>query len=259
MPDIASMVANIKASITDSSSDKKMAKKIADSEDERKEKLLNDESPFAMQEAYKTIRTNLQFALSTSNNKCIVVSSALPSEGKSTTCVNLALTMAQTGANVLIIDADMRKPSTHKILSLKNKVGLSSVVGGFCKVGEGIRYDVHSNLDVMTAGPTPPNPSELLGSDNMNKLITGMSEVYDYIFIDTPPINIVSDALIVAQQAAGIVLVARSHQTTHDELSRAISSVEFANKKILGIVVNGVRSESGGYYKYKYKDYRSYK
>lgn len=235
-------------------------KNISSNDEDKKAMLLKEDSPFAVQEAYKTIRTNLQFALSPSENKCVVVSSALPSEGKSTTCANLALTMAQTGATVLLIDADLRKSSTHKLFSIPNKVGLSSVLGGFCEVGKGIHGAVFPNLDVMTAGPTPPNPSELLGSDNMEQLIDALRKVYDYIFIDSPPINVVTDALVAAKYAAGVVLIARQGQTTHEEFRRAITSIEFTNQKILGMVLNEVTEAQGGYYKYKYrKSYKDYK
>lgn len=220
--------------------------------------LINDDTPFSIKEAYKTARTNLLFALATSENKCVIMTSALAAEGKSTNCANLALTMSQTGASVLLIDADLRKSTQHKIFGISNTIGLAEILGGFCKVADGLHEHVHPNLDIITAGQVPPNPSELLGSQNMQKLIEIVTENYNYIFIDSPPVNIVTDALVLARYAAGLIVCTRHRQSTHDELRRAVASIEFANAKILGMVVCDVKDTSGGYYRKSYKSYRSY-
>ncbi len=220
--------------------------------------LINDDTAFAIKEAYKTARTNLLFALATSENKCVIMTSALAAEGKSTNCANLALTMSQTGASVLLVDADLRKSTQHKIFGLSNTIGLAEILGGFCKVGDGVHEQVHPNLDIITAGQVPPNPSELLGSQNMQKLIEIVSENYNYIFIDSPPVNIVTDALVLARYAAGLIVCTRHRQSTHDELRRAITSIEFANAKVLGMLVCDVKDMSGGYYRKSYKSYKSY-
>jgi len=208
---------------------------------------------FHVTEAYKTLRTNLLFTLAAGENKAVVISSPLQSEGKSVTCANLATAMAQTDAKVIILDADMRKPSQHKVFKISNIEGLSSILGGFSEVSKMIRKDIQPNLDIITSGPIPPNPSELLESPRMLDLIILLGEYYDYVFIDSPPINIVSDAVILAKKAAGLVLVTRHRQSTYSDLTKAVSKLSFADANILGIVVNAIKEQGGLYGKYKYR------
>ncbi|MBQ4297516.1 MAG: CpsD/CapB family tyrosine-protein kinase, partial [Clostridia bacterium] len=152
---------------------------------------------FYITESYKTIRTNLQFALSaTEDKKVTIVTSYEPNAGKSITTANVAITMAQTGAHVLLIDGDMRNASQHKIFSVTNTNGLSKLLSGLSKPDDTSFFrNVRANLDLLPAGPTPPNPSELLCSKNMKKLLDALREAYDYIFIDCPPVGVISDAL----------------------------------------------------------------
>jgi capsular exopolysaccharide synthesis family protein len=220
---------------------------------------LSKDSSFQVTEAYKTLRTNLLFALAATQNKSVIISSAMPSEGKSSTCSNLAITMAQTGAKVILIDADLRKPTQHQIFHINNKQGLTTILAGFDEVTEAIAKDVESNLDLITSGPVPPNPSELLGTERMSYLLNILGEHYDYIFIDTPPINVVTDAMVLASNAAGVVLVTRQKQSTYDEVTKAVSSIEFAGATILGLVINGVNEKVSGYRKYRYYKYGKYK
>lgn len=217
-------------------------------------RIMSDLS-FQVTEAYKTLRTNLLFALAAGKNKAIVISSALPSEGKSSTCANLAVAMAQKSAKVVLIDADLRKPVQNQIFKCSNSKGLSGVLAGFDNFEEVIRKSVKLNLDLITSGPIPPNPSELLGSEQMSSLLERLNEQYDYIFIDTPPINIVADALVISDKAAGVVMVVRHGQSNYSEITKAVASVEFANANILGLVVNGIKEKSGRYGKYKYGRY----
>lgn len=216
---------------------------------------LDETTPFQIVEAYKTIRTNLWFALATQKSKAVVFSSALPSEGKSTTCSNLAIAMAQTDARVLLIDGDLRKPTQYKIFQRPNNAGLSRLLVGLDTAADAIQKNIVPNLDLIPSGPIPPNPSELLGSENMSVLLDKLSAHYDYIFIDSPPINIVTDSIILANRVAGMVLVARQGQSTYDELTKAVSSIEFAGANILGMIVTDVKDQNGsyGYYKYKYE------
>ncbi len=218
--------------------------------------------PFAIVEAYKTIRTNIMFILSRSEKKRVVISSSNVGEGKSTTSINLAIAFAQLGSKVLLIDGDMRRPSIYKKMKLSNQKGLSSVLVGFCEIDEAITT-INPCLDVMPSGPIPPNPSELLGGDRMDELLDKLNEKYEYIFIDTPPINIVSDPLVLAPKTDGIVFIVQDAITTHDEIIKAKSSIELAEVKLLGIVVNGStkskrasynrnRYISGGKYNYNY-------
>lgn len=214
---------------------------------------------FAVVEAYKTIRTNLLFLLAQNNGKIIALSSAGANEGKSTTAVNIAITFSQLGGKVLLIDADLRRSSVHKKLKLDNKDGLSNVLVGFSELDTAVHH-VSDSLDVLTAGPLPPNPSELLGSKNFSSFMDKCREEYDYVVIDTPPINVVADALIIAPVTDGVVLVVRDGVTPHDALRHVVDAAEFANINILGTIMNGVNTKKNRRYTYrKYSyGYRNY-
>ncbi len=214
--------------------------------------LLSESAPFHVREAFKTIRTNLLFTLATTDSKAVVVASAMPNEGKSTTSANLAVALAQTGAQVLLMDCDLRKPSVHRLFKLPMDKGLTSVLCGIDKIEEALHENITPNLDIITAGPISPNPSELLGSTRMSDLLTIVQKAYDYVILDVSPVNIVSDAIIVAKQTAGILLIARQGQSRHDQLRKAIDSCEFAEVNILGMVINESKSASTSYYGYEY-------
>lgn len=207
---------------------------------------------FAVVESYKMIRTNLLFLLSQSNEKSITVSSSVAGEGKSTSAINIAVAFSQLGCRVLLIDADMRKPSVHKKLRLSNEKGLSSILVGFSQLEESVNT-INPNFDVITAGPTPPNPSELLGSDQMTTLLDRLESIYDYIIIDTPPINIVPDALVVAPNTSGIVFVVQDFITPHGQFQKALNSIEFAGVRMLGVILNGSSGGSTKKYRYRYR------
>lgn len=218
--------------------------------------LMDKDVAFPVTEAYKNLRTNISFALSTKKNKILAVSSALASEGKSTVAANIAITLAQNSSKVLLIDGDLRKPVQHKVFDIKNEVGMSTLIGGLNTFDEVVHKDVISNLDIVTCGPIPPNPSELMGSENMKHLLEKLSSDYDYIVIDTPPINIVTDALTLLDTIAGVLLVAKHAQSTYDALEEAIDAIKLADGSLLGVVVNNVSvmgGKYGGKYSYKYK------
>lgn len=211
--------------------------------------------PFAVVESYKKIRTNLQFLLMPTARKIVSISSPIQAEGKSTTTVNTAIAFSQLGSKVLLIDADLRKPTIYKKMRISNSKGLSSVLVGFSTFEESVNH-INPYLDVLVSGPTPPNPSELLGSDNMSRLLDALETQYDYIFIDTPPINIVSDALVLAPKTSGILLVIKSGSTTHEQFKKALSSIEFTGAHLLGAVLNGskeVVKKGQGKYGYAYE------
>lgn len=207
--------------------------------------LLDHEFSFQTTEAFKTLRTNLIFSLSTKNNKSFAITSPMQHEGKSTVTANLALTFAQMEAKVLLIDADLRKPVQHKLFKLKNKVGLSTLLCGIHSFKEVLNENIIPGLDVMTSGPIPPNPSELLASENMKVLFKELSEYYDYIIVDTPPVNIVSDTLTLSDSIAGVVLVAMSEVTTYDSYQHAVDAIKFANGSVLGSVITRVPVSTG--------------
>lgn len=204
-------------------------------------------APFAVVEAYKAIRTNLIFLLSQAKGKTFAVSSSLPGEGKSTCAINLAIAFSQLGSRVLLVDADLRKPSVYRKLHLQNNRGLSSVLVGFCSADDAID-NIGSNFDVLTSGPTPPNPSELIGSENMTDLLETLKEKYDYIIFDTPPINLVSDAIMLAPKTEGVVMVVQDRKTTHDQFQKAVAALKFANIKVLGAALNGSAEKGSKYY-----------
>lgn len=213
---------------------------------------------FAVVESYKMIRTNLLFLLSHSNEKVITVSSSVAGEGKSTTAINIAVAFSQLGCRVLLIDADMRKPSVHKKLRIANDKGLSSILVGFSTLEESTN-NVNQNFDVITAGPTPPNPSELLGSDQMADLLSKLEGTYDYIILDTPPVNIVPDALVVAPKTSGVAFVVQDGITPHEQFKKALNSIEFAGARMLGVILNGSSLSANKKYKYRYRyRYRAY-
>lgn len=242
------------------SSDKKKRKrrkKVSDTS--ARDTLLNENIPFYIVESYKAMRTNLTFSLSTTDKKIIAVSSPMPGEGKSTTAANLAIAIAQTDKKVLLIDGDLRKPVQHKTFELKNKNGLSSVLGKMKKLDECIQKTSVENLHVMTSGPKPPNPSELLASAQTEKLLNAVSEKYDYIIIDTPPVNIVSDAMGLNNYIAGIILVLKYASTTFDEITESIKNMELSDSNILGFVLNDITKKTSSYGGYKYKDKYGYK
>lgn len=213
---------------------------------------------FRVEESYKSIRANIMFSIMKKGCKTIVVSSAVPNEGKTTTTVNLAISFAQAEQKVLLIDGDLRKPKIHNYFSIPNAPGLTNYLGD--KVSSSnvkkvsllnvIHATEYKNLFMLSAGTIPPNPAELLGSEPMAEFIKEIGNDFDYIIIDTPPINVVSDALPLIREADGAVLVVRSNKTTHPEIQKAIASLEFIDAKILGFIVNSVDSDSKGKYGY---------
>ena len=217
--------------------------------------ILSDKTQFVIKEAYKTARANLVFSLAPFESKIVVVTSCAPAEGKSTNCLNLAITMAETGASVLLIDADMRKPVQHSLLRLDNKKGLSSILGGITSdVGEAITKNVRDNLSVITSGPIPPNPAELLSSKRMSELMGIVGKYYDYVFIDTPPVTVVTDAFLMNETVSGMVFVVKEGYTTHVEIGEALQKAKMTNAKVLGFIkANCNYKGKSGYSSYRYK------
>ncbi len=220
---------------------------------EEQNKILNDDSPFYVKEAYKTLRTNIMFSLPMSGCKIIAVTSSLASEGKSTNSANLAVAFAQTNAKVLLIDCDLRKPDVARLFGKTSRVGLSNVLVNLATIEETVLSTNQPNLKIMCSGDIPPNPSELLNSDRMKEVLDTLSETYDYIILDTPPVNLVTDTSVLSKYVSGIVLVVRANSTKKDELANAIRQLQFTDtKKILGFILNGNPLEKH-YGKYRYK------
>ena len=201
--------------------------------------ILNKNSSFAVQESYKTLRTNVRFFLRGNSCKRICITSGAAGEGKSITLLNLAISMGEDGQKVLLIDADLRRPAQARLLVEKVSPGLSNVLAGLSTAEEAIRKEIYPNLDILFSGDVPPNPSELLGSDKMQELIEDLSQKYDYILVDTPPVSIVSDASIVANLLDGVLLLVWKDRSRKDAVKRAINNLQLTGAKILGFVING--------------------
>ena len=220
--------------------------------------VLDENSPFAMQEAYKALRTNVIFSIPGEECKVILVTSSIQGEAKSTTAVNLAVAFAQNGSKTLLIDADLRLPTCAMKLKTDSKPGLSNFLVGMNNYEECLRK-LSNGLDLVPAGDVPPNPTELLGSASMGNFLDILKKNYEYIIIDTPPVCTVADASILSSFANGVVLVSRQYVASRESVAEAIRRLEFANAKILGIVFTAVENDKQksykkrGYYGYGYE------
>ncbi|MBQ7688629.1 MAG: polysaccharide biosynthesis tyrosine autokinase [Clostridia bacterium] len=227
----------------------------------RSRNLLTDRTiPFNVIESYKSIRTNITFSLATHDKKIIVVSSANPSEGKSTTAANIAIAFSQMENKVLLIDADMRKPVQHRVFKVSNTGGLSTLIGKMSTLQDSIKRNAMPNLDVLPAGTCPPNPSELLASEQFKEMLSALAANYDYVIIDTPPANVVSDAMVLSDVVGGILLVLKYGSTTYDDVDEAMKKIDLADANMIGFILNDVKMEHrAGYYgrygKYGYSNY----
>jgi succinoglycan biosynthesis transport protein ExoP len=204
-----------------------------------------------MAESYRALRTSLLLSNLGTPPKVIMVTSARPQEGKTTTSINTSIVLAQKGVRVLLIDADLRRPSVHKTLGMGPRSGLSNVLTGSATLENVItRSPILSNLFILPAGTPPPNPAELLASSNMRDLLADLREKYDHIIIDTPPTLSVTDAVVLSQRMDAIILVIRSSQTTKQALRRARDILMQVNAKITGVLLNAVDLTSPDYYYY---------
>ncbi len=221
------------------------------------QKLLNQNSIFAVKEAYNSIRTNLLFTQQGEKCPIFVVTSPTANNGKTINSANLAINFAQMGKKTLVIDADMRNPSLHKLFSLSSRNGLSEILAGLTDNITVTKTDIE-NLSILTSGKIPPNPTELLSSPRMDKLLDFVKEHYDCVFIDTPPINIVTDATVFAQKATGYILIVKTDTTNIPELKTSVTTLQTINANILGFIINDTNSEKKKYYSYYRKYSRSY-
>ena len=217
-----------------------------------------DSMDFHGKEAYKTLRTNIGFA--GEDVKVIAVTSCMPNEGKSSVTMNLAMSLAEAGKNVLFVDADMRKSILTGRYKIKNaKRGLSHYLSGQCALDEAVSVTNVERLHMVIAGPVPPNPSELLESRRFKRFIEEMRKVYEYIIIDCPPLGSVVDALIVGRMSDGVALVVASEAISYKFVQKIKKQLEMAECKILGVILNKVTLRNRGYYgKYYGKYYGEY-
>lgn len=222
---------------------------------EKAKNVLTSDSKFAIVEGYKIARTNLVFSLTAQESNCVAITSWSKGEGKSTATVNLAISFAKMGKKILLIDTDLRRPNLHNLLKLKNDTGVSDIVGQFGDFQTAVHRNVVSNLDVLTSGAIPPNPSELLASPIFSELLTKAKKEYDYVIMDTPPLGVVTDTLLLKDHVGGYVMVVRERVTSHGDIERALQNVKLADTKVLGFLKVGctMRSRGYGYNKYRYR------
>lgn len=206
-------------------------------------------------EAYRTLRTNIQFSSYDQEVRVITVTSSRPGEGKSTVACNMAITFAENGKKVLLVDTDLRRPTVHKKFRLPNSLGIVNVIMNMEMISEVIHHDVTEGLDIITSGVIPPNPSELLGSKKFQRFLDEMKDQYDTIILDSPPLLAVTDAQVLTTLSDGTVVVAQHGVTKKDEIMQAKSLLEKVKGNILGVVLSQIPEEDNGYYYYySYED-----
>ena len=203
-------------------------------------------------EQYRAIRTNIEYSNVDQNTKTILVTSSDKNEGKTTTVSNLAVSFANLNKKVLIIDCDLRNPSIHKMFRLNNIYGLTDILAKDKTVDKCIQKTELENLYVLTAGAIPPNPAEILSSEKMKNLIEDLKNIYDYIFIDTPPIGLVTDAGVLSSFIDGVVLVVKSESVEKKYLEETKKKLDAVDARILGAILNSYKSEQKDYNYYSY-------
>ncbi len=201
----------------------------------------------AASEAYRTLRTNLLYAFVDNPPKVIVLTSPGQGEGKSTACANLGVALAQAGKNTLIVDCDLRRPRMQKFFGLRNLRGIVDLLAGGYTPQE-VWQEPIPGLKVVCVGPIPPNPAELLGSQRLSEFFASVRGEFDYVLVDSSPVGLVSDPIILATQGDGVLLVLDAQNTRKGSVRRAIRGLEAVGASVLGTVMNNVKKAKGGYY-----------
>lgn len=200
-------------------------------------------------EAYRSLKTNIQYSSFDKEYKTIVITSSNPGEGKSTTSGNLALTLAEGESRVLLVDCDMRKPSMHKNFRVTNTYGIADILLQRKKVMD-VAHMYNKNLSIITAGKVPPNPAEMLGSKAMSAFLEEMKEHFDYIILDTPPVQVVADAQILSTKVDGTIIVVRAGVTKKEDVNDTVNTLKKINANIIGTVLHAVDNSKNKYYYY---------
>ena len=213
---------------------------------------LNDSKSVAA-EAYRTLRTNIQFAKLDLPCRSIVITSAAPEEGKTISVANFGVVSAQAGSRVCLVDSDLRRPSLHRLFGVRNDCGLTTALLESRPVVDVAQPSMITNLWVLPSGPLPRDPVDLVGSQRMRDFLREAGETFDLLLCDSPPILAVADAAALAAQCDGVILVIRAGKIAHDSLSRAVSQIEAVKGRILGVLLNRVDTRGDSYY----RDYRS--
>lgn len=228
-----------------------------DSDAAKKPLITQAPSQGSRAESFRQIRTNLQFAHVSHESKAVLITSSLPGEGKSTTATNLAIAIAQSGQTVALVDADLRRPSVNEYLGLDRNAGLTTALIGDADVNDLLQPWGNDNLFVLTSGQIPPNPSELLGSRAMKNLILGLEQAFDAVIIDAPPLLPVTDAVVLAQQVGGVVLVVGSSRVKVPDLQKSLDALAMVDADVLGVVMNMLPAKGPDSYTYSYVSYGS--
>lgn len=215
----------------------------------------SDNSPIA--EAFRKLRTNLQFLAIDNPPRVIVLTSSVPSEGKSTTAINIALALAEAEHKVVLVDGDLRRPTLHKYLELVGTVGFSTVLSGGVSLSEALQKTRFPGLSVLTSGAIPPNPSEMLGSQTARKLLSELRSQFDYVIVDSTPLLAVTDAAILAAGSDGVLMMAKYGQTKRDQFTHAVGNLEDVGARVLGAVFTMMPTRGGSSYSYNYRYYGS--
>lgn len=216
-----------------------------------------DTNNTSIAEAFRKLRTNLQFLNVDHPPRVIVITSSSPSEGKSTTAINIALALAEADLNVVLVDGDMRRPTVSKYLGLVGSVGFSTVLSGGASLHEALQPTRFPRLTVLTAGAIPPNPSELLGSQAAKRVLGELREQFDFVIVDSPPLLAVTDSAILATNADGALIMVRFGETKREQLTHAVNILGSVGATLLGAVFTMTPARSGSYYHYNYKYYGS--
>jgi capsular exopolysaccharide synthesis family protein len=203
-------------------------------------------------EAFRTLRTNLEFTSVDKPLRSILITSAVPGEGKTTVSSNLAVVFAQAGKRVMLLDADLRRPGVHRAFALPNAFGLTNLLRTDGHITENVLHRVQPNLRVMTTGALPPNPAELLGSQRMRQIIREALAACDVLIIDSPPLQVVTDAAVLSAEVDGTLLVVDSGRTRKGAVRQAREALNRVGANVLGVVVNRLSARSGQYYYYQY-------
>lgn len=221
--------------------------------------VVQNDPKSPISEAFRTLRTNIKFSSLDKPLKTLLITSPIPEAGKSSISINLALTMAQNKNKVILVDSDLRRPIIHKILQQDNKIGLTNILVEDKKINEVMRRvtDIDPNLYFIPSGPIPPNPSELLGSNKMKEVIKELKEQAEIVLFDSPPVIAVTDALVLATQVDGVVLVLDFGEVHREAAKQTKQLLEKVKAKILGAVLNKIDMQKEGYY-YPYYYYYYY-
>lgn len=221
--------------------------------------LLRDDSPFSLTEAYRNIMTNISFAIpqkEEGKGKIVCITSSVSDEGKTTIASNLAMTFANAGKKVLLIDCDLRKHNVSRVFRIKAEHSLADYLTGQAELADVIFRNYVPNLDILCSSKSAPNPVVLFNSQSFDQLLDLLMQNYDYVIMDTPPLGVVSDSMTLAAKSDGVVIIVK-HLLSHKILQETISNLEFANCTILGVVLKDflLSKHSGYYYKYYYNNY----